>query len=579
VQMQMIPPIFVASAIFIVVMEYVGQGQRLTRTNLAFLMVEPLLAVGFMLSSRCHQLFRYNFRLDFSSPLPVMLTDKGLIFWVHNLYSFGLIILSCGILLTAFRIHTLYQRNTLFILLGILIPLTSSTLYTFDIMPIRGFDPTPMMFVVTGVLYVWALLRFRLFDVVPIARNTVMESMDDIYIVLDIHGNIADLNRAAQTALALSLPKIGSSPTTLSQPWAGLFQRHADTSSCKEEITLEFDGSNRAYELTVSQIQDKQTHNLGRYFLFHDITNRRRAETEEREQRILAEALRDTAEALNSTLDFDGVLETILKNVGRVVPIDSANIALLEGRHLHYVRFHGYQDRNISEKEMETMSVSLDSSPILIKVFETGQPVIIPDTHADPDWIITPIGAWIRSYAVMPIRVKEEVVGVLNLDSAVLGFYTPEHIYRLRAFANQVAIAIENARLFATAELEIKERKQVEEKLRQLSRAVEQSPVSIVITDTTGKIEYVNPRFTEVTGYKAEEVVGHNPRILKTDKTPSGTHSQLWETITSGREWHGEFVNRKKNGEEYYESASISPITSGKPSITGSTGCHKTPAS
>jgi diguanylate cyclase (GGDEF)-like protein/PAS domain S-box-containing protein len=396
----------------------------------------------------------------------------------------------------------------------------------------------------------------------------VMESMDDIYIVLDIHGNIADLNRAAQTALALSLPKIGSSPTTLSQPWAGLFQRHADTSSCKEEITLEFDGSNRAYELTVSQIQDKQTHNLGRYFLFHDITNRRRAEAEEREQRILAEALRDTAEALNSTLDFDGVLETILKNVGRVVPIDSANIALLEGRHLHYVRFHGYQDRNISEKEMETVSVSLDSSPILIKVFETGQPVIIPDTHADPDWIITPIGAWIRSYAVMPIRVKEEVVGVLNLDSAVLGFYTPEHIYRLRAFANQVAIAIENARLFATAELELKERKQVEEKLRQLSRAVEQSPVSIVITDTTGKIEYVNPRFTEVTGYKAEEVVGHNPRILKTDKTPSGTHSQLWETITSGREWHGEFVNRKKNGEEYYESASISPIINSQGVIT-----------
>jgi diguanylate cyclase (GGDEF)-like protein/PAS domain S-box-containing protein len=377
-----------------------------------------------------------------------------------------------------------------------------------------------------------------------------------------------DFNRAAQTALALSPPTIGSSPITLSQPWGELFQRPADTSSCKEEIALEFDGSNHDYELTISQIQDKQAHNFGRFFLFHDITRLKRSEMDERGQRILAEALRDTAEALNSTLDFDGVLENILKNVGRVVPIDSANIALMEDHKLRYVRFHGYENHSISKKEMEAVGFSLDTSPIFKKVFETGEPVIIPDTHADPDWIITPIGAWIRSYAVMPIRVKEEVVGVLNLDSAVLGLYTPEHIYRLRAFADQVAIAVENARLFANTELKIKELKRAEEKLRQLSRAVEQSPVSIVITDIRGNIEYVNPRFMQLTGYSAEEVLGHNPRILKTDKTVPGTHRQLWETVTSGREWHGEFVNRKKNGEEYYEAASISPIINSQGVIT-----------
>ena len=401
---------------------------------------------------------------------------------------------------------------------------------------------------------------FRLFNIVPIARNAVIEDMDDIFIVLDSHGNIVDFNPAAQAALAPSPPTIGASPTTLSQPWGGIFQHHADTSSYKQEITIKLNGSIYAYELTISQIQDKQTHNLGKFFLFRDITKRTQVETDEREQRILAEALRDTAEALNSTLNFDGVLEKILKNVGRVVPIDSANIALLEGNQLHYVRFHGYENHRISEKEMETVRLSLDSSPIFQKVFETGEPTIIPDTHADPDWIITPIGDWIRSYAVMPIRIKEKVVGVLNLDSAIRGKYTPDHIARLRAFADQVAIAVENARLFATAEHEIKERKQVEEKLRKLSQAVEQSPVSIVITDTTGKIEYVNPRFVQLTGYDLDEAIGENPRILKTEMTPNDTHSQLWATISKGLEWRGEFVNRKKNGELYYESALISPI-------------------
>ncbi len=400
----------------------------------------------------------------------------------------------------------------------------------------------------------------RPFNIVPIARNAVIEDMDDIFIVLDVHGNIADFNHAAQPALAPSPLTIGASPTTLSQPWAGIFQRHADTSSCKEGIALELEGSIHVYELIISQIRNKNAHNLGRFFLFHDITKLKQAEADEREQRILAEALRDTAEALNSTLNFDGVLEKILENVQRVVPIDSANIALLEGDQLHYVRFHGYEDHRMSEKEMEKVRLSLNSSPIFQKVFETGEPTIIPDTHADPDWIITPIGDWIRSYAVMPIRIKEKVVGVLNLDSAIRGKYTPDHIDRLRAFADQVAIAVENARLFAIAEREIKERKQVEEKLRKLSQAVEQSPVSIVITDTTGKIEYVNPRFVQLTGYGLDEAIGENPRILKTDITPSETHRQLWETILSGLEWRGEFVNRKKNGELYYEFALISPI-------------------
>ena len=102
--------------------------------------------------------------------------------------------------------------------------------------------------------------------------------------------------------------------------------------------------------------------------------------------------------------------------------------------------------------------------------------------------------------------------------------------------------------------------KRAEEDLRKLSRAVEHSPASVVITDTKGTIEYVNPAFTRVTGYAREEVIGQNPRILKSGESPPETYAALWDAITHGREWHGEFHNRRKDGTLYWEFASISPI-------------------
>ncbi|HID78129.1 MAG TPA: PAS domain-containing sensor histidine kinase [Planctomycetaceae bacterium] len=107
---------------------------------------------------------------------------------------------------------------------------------------------------------------------------------------------------------------------------------------------------------------------------------------------------------------------------------------------------------------------------------------------------------------------------------------------------------------------DITQQKRVEEQLRKLSLAVEQCPVSVVITDTDGTIEYVNPKFTEVTGYTAEEAVGQNPRILKSGRTPETLYQELWQTITGGGVWRGEFCNQKRNGELYWEAVSISPI-------------------
>ena len=122
--------------------------------------------------------------------------------------------------------------------------------------------------------------------------------------------------------------------------------------------------------------------------------------------------------------------------------------------------------------------------------------------------------------------------------------------------------------LVVTVSLDITERVKAEEDVRKLSLAVEQSPASTLITGIDGSIEYVNPKFVQVTGYHPEEVLGQRPSLLKSGYMPKEHYRELWETITAGKEWRGEFYNRKKNGELYWEYASVSPITGPAGEIT-----------
>ena len=115
---------------------------------------------------------------------------------------------------------------------------------------------------------------------------------------------------------------------------------------------------------------------------------------------------------------------------------------------------------------------------------------------------------------------------------------------------------------------DITERQRSEQVIRQLTLAVEQSPAGVLITDTTGTIQYVNRKFTELTGYSANEAVGHNPRLFKSDKTPPELHRELWDRITAGEQWRGMMQNRHKDGHLWWNSAIISPIRDSNGTVT-----------
>jgi PAS domain S-box-containing protein len=118
----------------------------------------------------------------------------------------------------------------------------------------------------------------------------------------------------------------------------------------------------------------------------------------------------------------------------------------------------------------------------------------------------------------------------------------------------------EFGQVWLSIHIDITARKQVEQQLCTLSVAIEQSPASVVIADLDANLIYVNPGFTQATGYSAEEVMGQNPRLLQSGLTAKATYEEMWKALTQGEVWHGELVNQRKNGEVYWEEAHIAPV-------------------
>lgn len=199
-----------------------------------------------------------------------------------------------------------------------------------------------------------------------------------------------------------------------------------------------------------------------------DITNRKQAEQAERDQRTLAEALRDIAADLNSTLEFDAVLDRILMNVGRVVPHDEANIMLISGDDAYVC-----QSRGKSPGPILSVRLPVSETPHLRQMIETGAPLIISDVAAQGSWLDRAESRWVRSYLSAPIRVKDETVGFINLDSSTADFFTEAHAARLAIFADQAGTAVHNARLYQQAQTELIERRRVEAELQQAKEAAE----------------------------------------------------------------------------------------------------------
>lgn len=194
----------------------------------------------------------------------------------------------------------------------------------------------------------------------------------------------------------------------------------------------------------------------------------------------------------------------------------------------------------------------------------TGRLHIVPDISQDPSWNLHRPEALDRGYAseiVLPLMDQNRAFGALNIFSSESNAFDPEEIRLLTELAEDLAFGVLSLRTSI-------QRQRAEEQLRLHSSALNAAANAIMIADHDGNIQWINPAWSALTGYAAAETLGKNPRILKSGNQEDAFYKNLWETITSGKVWRGELVNRRKDGSHYAEEATITPVADSGGRIT-----------
>ena len=426
--------------------QYANRGQWLKKRVTALLTIEPTITFILLWTDPWHHLF-------FGGKHPNgMILDGGPWFWVNVAYSYGLILVAMILLIQAFRRTSRPLRGqAAAILAGAFLPWAIDIIGVVGHYPFSNLDLTPFAFTLTCICFSVGFSHYRLLDLAPIARDALIENMNDGVLVLDRRNRIVDINRMALQMIGRPGQWIIGEPAEkVLANISDIFNRLKDTVTARQEIVIG-DKNQLYFDLRISPLYDRKGHYSGRLIVARDITERHLMEQAEHEQRVLAEALRETAAALNSLRTIDDVLDCLLDNVRRVVPYDLGAFLLADnGGTAHLTHERGYREKGL-DKFLPKEHLSYTKLPNYQRMIDSGKSIVIPDTFKDKDWVKIDGLECQRSYVGAPIRVWNIVIGFLDLMSSTPGFFCQIHADRLQAFADQAAVAIKNARLLEEA--------------------------------------------------------------------------------------------------------------------------------
>lgn len=253
-----------------------------------------------------------------------------------------------------------------------------------------------------------------------------------------------------------------------------------------------------------------------------DITADKAAQQAEAEERAFAEALRDAITAATSTLDLEEVLSRILDQVGRVLRGAGRDIVLVEGEYVYIAKASGYEPFG-EDQTILTFRPLLNDVPNFRLMKETGQPRVVQDTQRDPLWVAEEpgTGGWKRSYVGAPIRLEGRVIGFINVNGEQPGMYNAADGARLAVFADQVAIAIRNARLYADVQqdatrldLQVRERSEELRLERERLQAILDGTGEGIMYTEANRVRFINPALSKLTGYQPDDLINQPPDRL-----------------------------------------------------------------
>ena len=258
-------------------LQYIGRKEWLTKRNVLLLSLEPILILFLVMTNEYHHLIWEKIEVVKVASISVLNISHGIAFWMHAIYSYIIILLTVFVLIHAlFYLSSLYRKQCLILLIGALVPWIGNAIYSLGLNPIAPLDLTPLALLFSVFAASLAVFRFRFLEIVPIAREMLIEGIGYAIIVLDEHNKIVDANPAAEEILGMPPENSIGSFIDEVMKGKGNLLKYFKMNRLNEEVTIKNNGTMRYYNIHISPLYDKHGRAIGRLVILHDITENKK---------------------------------------------------------------------------------------------------------------------------------------------------------------------------------------------------------------------------------------------------------------------------------------------------------------
>jgi PAS domain S-box-containing protein len=435
----------VAVAWLLLVLEQTGWEKWLTRRNRFLLSVVPAITILLAWTNDDHGLIYSHISLDTNGSFPELALIYGVWFWISIAYSYVALLFGTLLLLRVFlRASGLYRGQARALLIGASAPWLVNILHLSGLSPFPHLDLTPFAFTLTGLASAWALFRFRLLDIVPVARGAVIESMDDGVIVLDSQDRVVDFNPSAARITGRLASEVIGEPAAQALPdLADLIQRYRDVTEAHEEISLGLDEAECCFDLRISPLRDRRGRITGRLLVLHDITERKQAERKRHEHEQFLALLNDITRAALDTPDLPTMAQILADRLGELFNADGCYITLWdeEAQMTRPVAAYGAARDAYRSAGPKPGELTVTES-----VLRIGRPLLIEDVYDTPylDQRIADLFPD-RSLLGLPLLAGGQMKGAALIAFNEPHQFTPEEVARGEQVAEHIALAMAKA--------------------------------------------------------------------------------------------------------------------------------------
>jgi diguanylate cyclase (GGDEF)-like protein len=418
--------------------------------HLLFLSILPVLALILTFTNEYHSLIWRSFTPSLTEP-NTLIYGHGIGYYLLYGYNYLLAIAALTLLVRAWlKFPVSYRRQINFPLLGSLFPFVAGIIYSAGWSPFPGLDILPVSFMATSLVLIAGVFLNRLFSLVPISSDALIENMLDGVLVLDPFNHIANVNPVAERMISsLSTHSIGQPVEKYLDFWREIRERYGSTSEIRAEVQLS-QSPVRYVDVHISNLYDHRRHLAGRLVTLRDTTERRKIETDLARNVEELKIINRISLIITGGLDMERTLKALYEQCSRVAPSDVFYVALYNPTS-SLVNIPIYYEKG---KYLTGISRDIRDHPGLIGsvirarrtlylhegIKQITRPVFQAEVGAIPS---------VNSYIGIPLTVRDQVIGVMAVQSQKLNAYTEDHVRLLERIAVQAAIAIENARLYA----------------------------------------------------------------------------------------------------------------------------------